>query len=88
VALGDVVCIDWDPADARLVFMKEAEGALVPMAAPVPEIAAQATSASSGLGREIPPAAAVAEPLAPVARPAGLPAAPAASSKRKGEQEK
>ena len=88
VGLGDVVCVDWDPADARLVFCKEAEGALVPMAAPAPEIAAQAASASSGLGREIPPAAAVGELLPPIARPTSLPAAPVAAGKRKGEQEK
>jgi len=88
VGLGDVVCVDWDSVEARLVFLKEAEGALVPMAAPVPQVAAHANSASSGLGKEIPPAAAVAESLPAIPRPASVPAAPAASSKRKTEQER
>ena len=37
VSLGDVVSIDWDGGENGLTFLKEAEGALVPMASPVPE---------------------------------------------------
>src|SRR5271157_4639768 len=37
VSLGDVVSIDWDGAELGLTFLKEAEGALVPMASPAPD---------------------------------------------------
>ncbi len=37
VCLGDVISIDWDGAQNCLTFLKEAEGALVPVASPVPE---------------------------------------------------
>src|SRR6202049_1932814 len=39
VSLGDVLSIDWDPAARVLVFLKEAEGALIPVGAPVPGMA-------------------------------------------------
>ena len=39
VSLGDVLSIDWDGRENGLTFMKEAEGALVPMASPVPDTA-------------------------------------------------
>src|SRR5271167_920034 len=52
VNLGDVLSVDWDEEGHRLVFLKEAEGALVPMAAPVPETAAAAAAAISD-GREL-----------------------------------
>ncbi len=52
VCLGDVISIDWNCGENALVFLKEAEGALVPMAAPVPETAAAAAAAISD-GREL-----------------------------------
>ncbi len=52
VCLGDVISIDWDRSENTLVFLKEAEGALVPMAAPVPETEATAAAAISD-GREL-----------------------------------
>src|SRR6202166_2088248 len=36
VSLGDVLSIDWDGNENGLTFLKEAEGALVPMDSPVP----------------------------------------------------
>jgi hypothetical protein len=52
VSLGDVISIDWETGGQSLMFLKEAEGALVPMASPVPEKASGAAAASSD-GREI-----------------------------------
>ena len=37
VSLGDVISIDWDGGEMGLTFLKEAEGALVPMASPAPD---------------------------------------------------
>jgi len=48
VKLGDVLCIDWNETEGRLVFRREREGALVPMRAPQPQLAAQAARATSG----------------------------------------
>ena len=47
VALGDVLSIDWNGEEPRLEFMKEAEGALVPVATPAPTVEAQATAAQN-----------------------------------------
>jgi len=52
VALGDVISIDYREGEPTLTFMKEAEGALVPMDSPAPEPLADAVAASSD-GREI-----------------------------------
>jgi hypothetical protein len=51
VCLGDVISIDWDGTQNCLTFMKEAEGALVPVASPVPFAR---TAAASSDGRDIP----------------------------------
>ena len=53
VSLGDVISIDWDGAEQALRFSKEAEGALVPVASPVPETMAEAAAAHSD-GRPVP----------------------------------
>jgi len=66
VSLGDVISIDWDGAENSLTFLKEAEGALVPMTSPEPESKTEAAAAKSD-GRELSyPAAtsAAAEPAA------------------------
>jgi len=47
VSLGDVISIDWDGKEAGLKFSKEAEGALVPVAAPATEKLKEAAAASS-----------------------------------------
>ncbi|MGA8142366.1 MAG: AAA family ATPase [Candidatus Acidiferrales bacterium] len=47
VSLGDVISIDWDGTEQALRFSKEAEGALVPVASPVPETMAEAAAAHS-----------------------------------------
>jgi ATP-dependent Clp protease ATP-binding subunit ClpB len=52
VALGDVLSIDYREPEPTLTFMKEAEGALVPMDSPAPGPLADAAAASSD-GREI-----------------------------------
>ena len=52
--LGDVLCIDWDASKGRLVFHKESEGAVLPVAAPQPQVVAQAAEASSGRAAEVP----------------------------------
>jgi ATP-dependent Clp protease ATP-binding subunit ClpB len=72
VSLGDVISIDWSPNESGLIFLKEAEGALVPMDSPVHNTMAEAAAASSD-GRELSfpsPATATAEfaPPAPVQR--------------------
>ncbi|HKN62309.1 MAG TPA: hypothetical protein VJW93_14105, partial [Candidatus Acidoferrales bacterium] len=51
VCLGDVISIDWDGAQNSLMFMKEAEGAVPPVASPVPFTR---TAAASSDGRVIP----------------------------------
>jgi len=65
VRLGDMVCIDWDSREARLVFQREGEGAVVPMAAPQPQLAAQAASATGGRAVEFPSTAVAREAQAP-----------------------
>ncbi len=83
VHLGDVLCIDSDPERSRLLFLREGEGALVPVAPPTPQIAAvQAVSASGGRAIEI-PAVAAREAQAPAS---SLPPAPA-TTRRKTERE-
>jgi hypothetical protein len=52
VRLGDVLCIDWDELEQRLVFEKEGEGAMLPVLAPA-VIAANAQAASVGGGKTI-----------------------------------
>ncbi|HKS65945.1 MAG TPA: AAA family ATPase [Candidatus Acidoferrales bacterium] len=47
VRLGDVISIDWDGSSSYLKFLKEAEGALVPIASPAPEPLTQSAAATS-----------------------------------------
>jgi ATP-dependent Clp protease ATP-binding subunit ClpA len=47
VSLGDVISIDWDGVENSLTFLKEAEGALVPMASPGTDSLVQAAAAIS-----------------------------------------
>ncbi|MGA8012692.1 MAG: AAA family ATPase [Candidatus Acidiferrales bacterium] len=86
VSLGDVISIDWSEADAGLTFMKEAEGALVPMSSPVPESLTEAAAAISD-GRELSfpapaPTTATGEIAPPVAAQRALPVEKARNEKR------
>ena len=47
VTLGDVISIDWNGGENGLTFLKEAEGALVPMDSPVPDPMTEAAAAFS-----------------------------------------
>jgi len=53
VGLGDVISIDWDGSSNGLRFMKEAEGALVPVAPVTAEPLSQSAAATSD-GRTLP----------------------------------
>jgi hypothetical protein len=48
VQLGDVLSVDWNGSENGLMFLKEAEGALVPMDSPVPGAMTEAAAANSG----------------------------------------
>ncbi len=62
VQMGDLVRIDWDNREERLVFHKEGERAIVPAASRLSKMAgAQAASATGGRLVEIPSAVAVAD---------------------------
>ena len=65
VSLGDVVSIDWDGGANALMFLKDAEGALVPMDSPNPGGLAEAAVANSD-GRALAyPAATAAAKMSP-----------------------
>ncbi len=69
VHMGDRVRIEWDSRAVRLMFQKEGEGAIMPVASPQPQVvAAQAASASGGRSIEVPSAVAVADAETPVRR--------------------
>ncbi|HEX5422197.1 MAG TPA: AAA family ATPase [Candidatus Acidoferrales bacterium] len=72
VRLGDVISIDWDGSSNGLQFLKEAEGALVPVASPEPEPLSQSAVATSDGRTVVAPstADAVAEAPAGKASPA------------------
>ena len=50
VSLGDVISIDWHSGELGLTFLKEAEGALVPMVQPAAERLADAAAAAGSDG--------------------------------------
>jgi len=85
VSLGDIISIDYRDGESALMFLKEAEGALVPMDSPAPEPMAEAAAASSD-GREIsfPTRVTAAAETAPPAAPAQrvLPVEKARNDKR------
>jgi len=63
VALGDVLSIDWDDFDLRLVFLKESEGALIPMPTVIPGLAADAARAiTDGRSVSVPATSVASEP--------------------------
>jgi ATP-dependent Clp protease ATP-binding subunit ClpB len=86
VQLGDVISIDYDGGENGLSFLKEAEGALVPMASPSPEPLSSAAAAISD-GRELTfpastPATATSEFKPTVAAQRALPVEKARNEKR------
>ena len=88
VHLGDMISVNWNGSENGLMFLKEAEGALVPMDSPVPGAMVEA-AAASGDGRHViaPPAtAAIAESPAQKAMPVlthrSLPAEKAKNEKK------
>jgi ATP-dependent Clp protease ATP-binding subunit ClpB len=84
VSLGDVVSIDWDGGENGLTFLKEAEGALVPMTSPAPDTMSEAAAAISD-GRELsfPATATASLEIAPtVAAQRALPVEKARNEKR------
>jgi hypothetical protein len=85
VHLGDLLCIDWDESQQRLVFDKEGEGAVLPVPPPAAAAAAAAQSAKATGGKptEAPPSIAAREAKAPIAVP--LAPLPAPASRRKNE---
>jgi ATP-dependent Clp protease ATP-binding subunit ClpB len=64
VSLGDVISIDWHTGGAGLAFLKEAEGALVPMASPASERLSDAAVATSDGRTALFPAATASAELA------------------------
>ncbi len=94
VAIGDVLSIDWDEQEKRLVFLKEAEGVLIPVEAPAQKTAKAAAAISDGRPIEI-AAPAVSDaprqtaPLVAPQRPAALrtPRHTPAADKTKNERE-
>src|SRR3989454_10678380 len=53
VRLGDMLCIDWDPREGRLIFQKEGEVVVLPVAGAQPQACAQAGEARSGRAGEV-----------------------------------
>jgi len=88
VRLGDVISIDWDGREKGLTFLKEAEGALLPMKSPVTETFSEAAAASSD-GREISvPEPATARAEAPADQEASPATARRAAPAEKAKNEK
>ncbi|HKV04743.1 MAG TPA: AAA family ATPase [Candidatus Acidoferrales bacterium] len=84
VSLGDVISIDWNEGRHGLMFLKEAEGALVPMISPEPDTMTEAAAASSD-GRELSfpaPATVAAEVAPPAPTQHAVPAEKARNEKR------
>jgi ATP-dependent Clp protease ATP-binding subunit ClpA len=88
IGLGDVVMIDFDSVNRRLLFQREAGGALVPTSGPSLGTFAHVALANGGGGAADATTAAAAAEFTPrimEARPAALPA-PAAARSRDGKQ--
>jgi ATP-dependent Clp protease ATP-binding subunit ClpA len=68
VSLGDVISIGWNGGENGLTFLKEAEGALIPMASPASGLMSDAMAATSDGRSELFPAAAAAVDLTSIQR--------------------
>jgi ATP-dependent Clp protease ATP-binding subunit ClpB len=83
VRLGDMLCVDWDEREQRLLFEKEGEGAVLPVAVrTILSANAQAAGASGGKPAEPPPGVAAREASAPIPN---SPVAPAPANRRKND---
>ena len=84
VSLGDVISIDWNGGENGLMFLKEAEGALVPMDSPVPDTLTEALPRSpmAASFRFPAPATAAAELAPTMAAQRALPVEKARNEKR------
>jgi hypothetical protein len=73
VVIGDVLSIDWDAAQSRLIFLKEREGALLtPVMAASPQM--RPVAAANGRGRSVAVHASSSETQAASRFPATAPA--------------
>jgi ATP-dependent Clp protease ATP-binding subunit ClpB len=68
VSLGDVISIGWNGGENGLTFLKEAEGALIPMASPASGLMSDAMAATSDGRSELFPAAAASVDLTSIQR--------------------
>jgi hypothetical protein len=53
VKLGDLLCIDYDARQEKLLFRKEGEGMLLPVSRPQPKAVPQTAYASGGRAVEV-----------------------------------
>ncbi len=85
VRLGDMLCIDWDSLEGRLVFNKEGEGAVLPTPSQPRQPGVQAARASGG-GRalDVPSSAVIREAPATGTLPPNSPS-PAPANRRKSD---
>jgi ATP-dependent Clp protease ATP-binding subunit ClpB len=51
---GDMICVDWEPSDEHLQFIREGENVAIPVRRPDPAIAPKATQARGGRPVEAP----------------------------------
>jgi ATP-dependent Clp protease ATP-binding subunit ClpA len=85
VRLGDMLCVDWDEREQRLLFEKEGEGAVLPVAVrTILSANAQAAGAIGGKPAEPPPGVAAREASAPIPNSPVAPA-PANRDRRKND---
>jgi ATP-dependent Clp protease ATP-binding subunit ClpB len=83
VQMGDILCIDWDEPRQKLVFEKEGEGAVLPVAATAALAAsARAARATGGKATELTSTAAAREAQAPASASSLMPL-PSPASRRK-----
>src|ERR1700739_1778351 len=68
VRLGDMICIDWEPADDHLHFIREGENVAIPVRRPDPAVVPKATQARGGRPVEAPGVQLPPEPTPRLAR--------------------
>jgi ATP-dependent Clp protease ATP-binding subunit ClpA len=68
VRLGDMVCIDWEPEEDHLHFIREGENVAIPVRRTEPNMAAKAAQARGGRPVEAPGAPVPPEPAPRFAR--------------------
>jgi len=68
VRLGDMICIDWEPSEDHLHFVREGENVAIPVRRPDPAIASKAAQARGGRPVEAPGVQLPPEPTPRLAR--------------------